>query len=371
MQLRPRLALALAVLVLWGASAVVLGVLGLITPWTAVSQVAAVVLALLLAPSIRGGLQTLREARAASGEMRAELRSLAKDLAALQGEMRSYLEESRRKHAHLGESVERIEKHVVVTGSPEPGRQTVRRLAPSRYEAEGTYASRRLNALAGLLAEKTRYLEIGLDRGRTFEAVAAEERWGVDPRPRLDVTSIPENVTVVLATSDRFFGSLAPDVRFDLMYLDGLHTYQQTYRDLIHSLRHLRHGGAIVIDDVVPSDEISAIPDYDISLAERRRVGLEGRVWHGDVFRLVKILADHHPELSYCTIVGDDNDDNEQTLVWRAEPSRTCVPVTDEVVASFSRLSYAEVFNDGIPEYFNPCSEPEALSRFIRAMTYR
>ena len=365
---RSRFVAVFAVLVAWGVTAVVLGIVELIGPLASGLQAAAAVLALLLLPSARAALRTLRGVASRLEQIRGDVRGFSKEMAASRRQLGRHMKESNHRQAELVKYLKRLDVAMSNSVAVKASGEEARKLAGSVNAAEGTYASRRLNALLSALPARASYLEIGLDRGLTFEAVRAAERWGVDPRPRVSLTAIPAGDTIVVAPSDRFFELLAPQVRFDLVYLDGLHTYTQTYRDLMHALAHTHPRGVILIDDVVPSDDVSAIPDYQTSLTERAQRGMDGRVWHGDVFRLVKILHDHHPELSYCTIVGADN---EQTLVWRAEPSRTCVPVTDEVVASFSRLSYAEVFNDGIPEYFNPCSEPEALSRFIRAMTYR
>ena len=99
---------------------------------------------------------------------------------------------------------------------------------------------------------------MGVEHGFTLEAIPISRRVAVDPRPLFSAHVLPPGVSVFATTSDAFFAQLEPDERFDLVFLDGLHTVEQTYRDLINSLRHLQPHGVIVIDDVVPVDAYSA-----------------------------------------------------------------------------------------------------------------
>jgi hypothetical protein len=229
---------------------------------------------------------------------------------------------------------------------------------PGITTAPPTESARRINALLRHLPSTARYLEIGLAYGYTFEDVEATERWGVDPRPTFSTATLPVGTRVFVMTSDAFFSTIAPTVRFDVAFIDGLHTYTQTYLDLLNVLRHSSPSVAVLVDDVVPSDEVSAIADMERSLAERERRGLAGRPWHGDVFKLVPILRDHHPELAYRTIMGSGN---PQALVWRADPARPSRSIEPAQVAKYSELSYAEVFGDGVPDDFNPRDESEAI----------
>jgi hypothetical protein len=102
-------------------------------------------------------------------------------------------------------------------------------------------SSRRINQFAKLLAHPTSYLEVGVEYGYTLEAVAVPNRVAVEPQPRFSLRHVPAGVSVFVTTSDKFFEGLDPGVTFDLVFLDGLHTYRQTYRDLMSSLRHATH----------------------------------------------------------------------------------------------------------------------------------
>jgi Methyltransferase domain len=113
--------------------------------------------------------------------------------------------------------------------------------------------------------DQPRYLEIGVCEGRTFDRVEAPVKVAVDPEFRFDHTSAERRVpgtTYHQITSDEYFGRVVePDARFDVIYLDGLHTVEQTLRDLLNALPHLQSQGVILIDDVRPPTELAAIAD--------------------------------------------------------------------------------------------------------------
>jgi len=229
----------------------------------------------------------------------------------------------------------------------------------------GGHSARRINRLLDGLPGAERYLEIGLELGYTFENVRAPIRWGVDPYPRFNVRRLPPGAHVAVTTSDEFFKSIAPCESFDVVFLDGLHTFRQTYRDLVSAFRVCPRG-VILIDDVVPSDEVSAMPNHEESLHARSRLGLESNryVWHGDVFRAILCVEAHHPELSFRTIVGMDN---PQALVWRNDPGAVVTSVGEAVLDTMEADSFSDVFGRGIPDSFFPRAESEAIEEWMSA----
>lgn len=233
-----------------------------------------------------------------------------------------------------------------------------RSLRPRPGMGRLTHSARRVNELLDGMPS-SRYLEIGLDRGHTFEDVAADERWGVDPSPRFSLLDLPSGIRLFVSTSDDFFETLDPGVRFDVVFIDGLHVYRQVYRDLLNAFSHAGPSCAVLVDDVVPVDAISAIPDLNRSISERQRQGLKGSPWHGDVFRVVPLLRDHHSVLEYRTIVGSGR---EQLLVWRRDAQGPLVPIPDSELAEYEDLTYDDVFGEGIPPYFEPRDESEAIA---------
>jgi hypothetical protein len=228
---------------------------------------------------------------------------------------------------------------------------------------EALWSPRRINTLVRELHLRS-YLEIGVLEGETFANVVVRRRYGVDPEPQFDPVLLPRGATFAVMTSDAYFTTLRPSTRFDVAFIDGLHTVEQTYRDLINTFAHLRRG-AVLIDDTVPSDEYSAIPDQQASYRARDEAGLEGRPWHGDVWRVVTLLDRHHPELEWRTITDEGN---PQTLVWRRRRGTPVTPASAEEIDLAKQPSYVEVFADGVPPHFFAVSESEALDACVRSL---
>ena len=177
-------------------------------------------------------------------------------------------------------------------------------------------SARRLNHLAAQIGAR-RYLEIGVREGETFFAVDVPYRVAVDPVFAFDKAARrTPGVVFHEVGSDAFFAGLDLDQRFDLIFLDGLHRFEQTYRDLTNALAHSHDRTVILIDDTIPSSLYSAQRDFDRIMAERQRLGRAGDgTWHGDVYKMVLAINDFHPSLDYVTITGDGN---PQTVVWRS-----------------------------------------------------
>jgi hypothetical protein len=228
---------------------------------------------------------------------------------------------------------------------------------------DGAWSPRRINALVRELRLRS-YLEIGVFEGETFKDVITRRRYGVDPNPLFDAVYLPRGAKFAVMTSDDFFPTHRRSTRFDIAFVDGLHTMEQTYRDVINVFAHLRHG-AVLIDDTVPSDEISAIPDQAESYRRRDAAGLEGRPWHGDVWRVVTLFERHHPELEWRTILDDGN---PQTLVWRRRRGAPVRVASDAVIELVKASSYAEEFADGVPTYFRAATESTALSDCVQSL---
>ncbi len=87
------------------------------------------------------------------------------------------------------------------------------------------------------------YLEIGCASNINFDSICLTNKVGVDP----------DMGGTYRLTSDAYFKKY-PDNKFDLIFLDGLHTYKQTKKDLVNALKVLNEGGVIVLDDFIPRD---------------------------------------------------------------------------------------------------------------------
>lgn len=189
------------------------------------------------------------------------------------------------------------------------------------------------------LFEAPRYLEIGLFRGVTFRGVAAAEKVGVDPDLsylEFDPADAGPNVTIHGETSDVYFGQIAdPAERFDVIFLDGLHSFEQTMRDLHNALAFTGEQGIIVVDDVYPSSFAAALPVYEQFRRVRNTLGIESGAWMGDVYRLLFFVQTFHPELTYRTVAEDLG----QMVVWKKRRPA----VEERTVEEVARMTYDDV----------------------------
>lgn len=137
-----------------------------------------------------------------------------------------------------------------------------------------------------------RYLEIGVNTGKTFCNIHAGEKMGVDVK--LDVT-VPDETSgqsiLIESRSDEFFDSWGRfgEGKFDVVFIDGLHTSDQAYRDFINACRNLNAGGAIVLHDCNPLTKAAstrALNQHEANAKMKDNPGWDG-TWNGDVWKAV------------------------------------------------------------------------------------
>ena len=206
----------------------------------------------------------------------------------------------------------------------------------------------------GSLTNAQNYLEIGVWSGSTFFPVQIPIKVAVDPCFVFNPEEHKKDGSYFFQiTSDEFFKkldsgelSLPADginekIKFDVIFIDGYHTFEQSFKDFENSLRYSHDKTLWLIDDTVPSDAYSALPDPAISRYKRKLAGLERGDWHGDVFKTVFAIHDRYPEISYCTLMGA----NPQTVLWRAPKSGR-----DPVFSSLSeikKMTYYDMIRHG------------------------
>jgi hypothetical protein len=130
------------------------------------------------------------------------------------------------------------------------------------------------------LHESPTYLEIGCAENLLFDQVAAARKVGVDPA----------RGGTHRMTSDAFFA--ANQDRFDVVFIDGLHHYQQVRRDVVNALAVIPAGGWIALHDLYPRDWIEEhVPQIATSrwTGDPWKVAFELAVSPGVDFRLVEI----------------------------------------------------------------------------------
>jgi hypothetical protein len=112
-----------------------------------------------------------------------------------------------------------------------------------------------------------KYLEIGVADNYVFNSIPLKtnNKFGVDPNEGGNLKM----------TSDLFFKKYH-HLKFDVIFIDGYHSYQQVQRDVLNSIKQLKKNGIIFIHDMLPRNY----------LEEKYPRPKNQHVWMGDVWKV-------------------------------------------------------------------------------------
>jgi hypothetical protein len=161
-----------------------------------------------------------------------------------------------------------------------------------------------------------RYLEIGVEAGVTFNEVVANKKVAVDPDFKIAPSELKG--AAFKLTSDRFFDEHPGEI-FDMIFIDGLHTYEQSLRDFTRSLSRLSDHGVIIIDDCFPSDYLASLRDHGLCVRAKTRENCADRNWMGDVYKTVLFINEFFDNLDFAYV----QDTMGVVAVWRARRKLT------------------------------------------------
>lgn len=191
----------------------------------------------------------------------------------------------------------------------------------------------------------------------------------VDPcfKFAVDESKIDNSTSEFLqVTSDEFFASCKIGMKFDLVFLDGLHTWDQTYKDFCNALLHTHDRSIIIIDDIWPDDVFSCHRDYQKAVDLRlSQCGAHRTAWHGDTYKVIPMIRTFHPTIDYCTIKMGGNC---QTITWRS-PERSSYDfnlVNEKGLLNTDSLDYLWFIEN--LELYRPVEEDEAFLRAKSAL---
>ena len=171
------------------------------------------------------------------------------------------------------------------------------------------------------------YLEIGCDDDMLFSKINVLNKVGVDPYTGGNVRK----------TSDEFFK--INKTKFDLIFIDGLHYYEQVKKDIENSLDVLTPNGLILLHDCLPCRQShQAVPRY------------RGR-WTGDVWKaIVEFRTKEY--LSIFTILMDMG-----ISVIQRKKSNNPLKINEK---NFKNLKFKDFYFNH-KEYMNIVTVQEAL----------
>jgi len=164
--------------------------------------------------------------------------------------------------------------------------------SPSRTEI--------INFLLSLNQKDTSYLEIGVRNPEdNYNYIKAETKYSVDPG-----IEFKENPVDFKMTSDDFFQKLdkneilSNDIKFDVIFIDGLHLAPQVYKDVQNAINYIKNDGFIVLHDCNPPTEWHARESYGYHNTPARGY------WNGTTWKaFLKWRFD--PSIKSCCIDSD------------------------------------------------------------------
>ena len=123
------------------------------------------------------------------------------------------------------------------------------------------------------------YLEIGCDKDQSFSKIKIPHKVGVDPI----------SGGTIRITSDNFYKTNKE--KFDIIFIDGLHHYEQVIEDINNAIDILNDNGHILVHDCLPRTIAhQAVPRYRGS-------------WNGDVWKsIVELRTKTDLEVFTCEI---------------------------------------------------------------------
>ena len=175
----------------------------------------------------------------------------------------------------------------------------------------------------------TNYLEIGCDQNQLFSKVIIDNKIGVDPVSGGNIRK----------TSDEFFKE--NNGKFDIVFIDGLHTYEQVKKDILNSVNCLNENGIILVHDCMP-DSLGkqAVPRYKMQ-------------WNGDVWKaIVELRTKEDLKVFTCQI------DFGVAVIQRGINSKPLNLKID----NFKDLKFKDYYNKN-KEFMNVVSYEEVLKK--------
>lgn len=173
-----------------------------------------------------------------------------------------------------------------------------------------------------------RYLEIGVERGTNFLQIRAPLKVAVDPAFKIPGgVRMIEGEHFVETTSDEFFAQHTNllEGKVDVVFIDGLHTYEQALKDVENALDILSEGGVIVMHDCLPTSEAEACK-YE---SEAKAHPEFRNAWTGDVFRAIMDLRSSYDDLEVFVV-----DQDHGVGIVRRKPGKRVLNLGREQIAT-------------------------------------
>jgi hypothetical protein len=229
----------------------------------------------------------------------------------------------------------------------------------------------RFDIIQQIIAEKKsrNYLEIGVKKGKLFLKVKARKKIAVDPifkiRPKQKLKACLTDTKNIFnefyeMTSDNFFekhhGRLLQLNGLDVAFIDGLHTYDQTLKDVINCLKYLNPDGVIAMHDCNPATAAQAVPADSREGAANMNVPDQTEDWSGDVWKTIAHLRSTRKDLRICVL----DCDHGIGIITRGRPET----MLDYSMETIDHLGFDDLEKDR--EHILNLKPPNYLQDFLR-----
>lgn len=195
---------------------------------------------------------------------------------------------------------------------------------------------------------KVTYVEVGVQTGLCFFKIKADKKIAVDPRFIIKTTKKVKayiqntanfNNKFFELTSDDFFlqqaGFLKEGGGIDVIFIDGLHLYEQVVVDVENALRFLNPGGVILLHDCNPLSAAAAVRGYSPDeIKKNPPPGWTGE-WNGDVWKAIVELRSSRNDLNISVF----NCDYGIGFITKSKPEKTLSYTKDQVL----KLEYQDL----------------------------
>lgn len=147
------------------------------------------------------------------------------------------------------------------------------------------------------LVQGDNYLEIGVrDPKKNFTEILCKNKYSVDPGIEFE-----NNPVDFKMDSDTFFKhlsqgdlSISSDIKFDIIFIDGLHRSFQVEKDILNSLDYISNDGFIIVHDCNPASEFHQRENYNY------RNSPAGTFWNGTTWKAFYKFRHQHGLYSIC-----------------------------------------------------------------------
>lgn len=196
-----------------------------------------------------------------------------------------------------------------------------------------------------------RYLEIGVLRGECFlnltglkTMIAVDPNFLIGRKKRISLfleNFYGRRTLFIRKESDHFFKNHTSLLKkgIDIALIDGLHTYEQAYTDVMNTLKYLSPGGIIVMHDCFPPHEAASVKaaSYEDAI-KMEPEGWNGE-WCGDVWKAIVRMRSEHSDLDASVI----NADFGLGIVRAKRPDYNMLNLSESEI---DRLSYGDLISN-------------------------